>query len=135
MKLSNLKWNFLLKELPSLHQNTQLQLKEVHLTNKEYVWNVSFPKKKITKIVKRTYLNDLQVEDQMIRNEMLAYQEKTQPGRIPSAMITFNTTFFNTADIIYKHWYLLHLNESHTDVFMEHLIIAFRRNKKSHWSK
>ena len=49
-----------------------------------------------------TYLNELQAEDQMIRNKLLAYKEKTQSSRIPPAL-TFNTTFLNTGGIICKH--------------------------------
>ena len=71
-----------------------------------------------------TYLNDLQAEDQMISNKLLAYKERTQSSRIPPALT------FNAGGIICKHWYLLQLNGSHTGIFMEHPSFAFRRKKK-----
>ena len=131
-KLSNVKSNFLLKELSSLRQNTHLQWKRVNLTDKGYVYNVFVPK--ITKIVKRVYLADLQTDDQKKRNEMLACREKTY-SRIPPAITstqlssTLTNSFVNTGIYSIKHSYLLNLNESLTDIFMEHLIIAFRWNK------
>ena len=75
------------------------------------------------KIVEMTYLNDLQAEDQIISNKLLAYKERTQSSRIPPALT------FKTGGIICKHWYLLQLNGNHTDIFMGHPIFAFRWKK------
>ena len=46
----------------------------------------------------------------MISNKLLAYKERTQSSRIPPALT------FNAGGIICKHWYLLQLNGSHTDI-------------------